>query len=119
MQGHIRFYNVKQLYLNYNILPVLQLYKYSVCKVIYKCFNYDGLMSTAIKDIFKYLRSYHSCNTRLSSTNYIYSSANQVFFRSYVYYSCLEWNQIPITIRNAQSLKSFCNLYKNHLSNSW
>ena len=73
LQGQSRFCNVMQLYRNYNILPVHQLYTFSVCKMIYKCLNYDGLMSAAIKDIFKPLQSNHWCNTRLSNTNYIYS----------------------------------------------
>jgi hypothetical protein len=119
LQGQTRFCNVKQLYFNFNIIPVHQLYKYSVCKIIYKCMNCDGIMSTAIKDIFKSLQSNHSCNTRLSSTNYLYSSANQVFFKSYVYNCCLVWNQIPMSIRSAKSLKLFSDQYKNHLSNSW
>src|SRR5579872_5227886 len=118
LQGQTRFCNVMQLYRNYNILPVHQFYTFSVCKMIYKCLNYDGLMSAAIKDIFKPLQSNHSCNTRLSNTNYIYSSSNQVFLKSYVYKCCLEWNKIPITIRNAQSLKSFSDLYKPDLISS-
>ena len=50
--------------------------------------------------------------------NYIYSSSNQVFFKSYVYKRCLEWNKIRVTIRKAQSLKSFSDLYKHDLSSS-
>ena len=118
LQGQTRFCNVMQLYSNYKILPVHQLYTFSVCKMIYKCLNYDGLMSAATKDIFKPLQSKHSCKTRLTNTNYIYSSSNQIFFKSYVYKCCLEWNKIPITIRNAQSLKSFSDLYKPDLISS-
>ena len=119
LQGQTKFCNVKQLYLNYNAMPIHQLHKLSVCKMIYKCLNYDGSMSTAIRDIFKSLQSNHSCNTRLANTNYLYSSTNPAFFKSYSYSCCLEWNHIPITIRKAQSLKLFSDQYKIHLNNSW
>jgi len=118
LQGQSRFCNVKQLYINFNILPVHQLYKYSVCKMIYKCFNYSGVMSNAIRDIFKSLQSNHSYHTRLSNTGYIFSSANRVYFKSYVYDLVLIWNQIPIHIRNSQSLNLFSKHYKSYLSNA-
>ena len=74
--------------------------------MIYKCLNYNGLMSTAIRDIFKSLQSNHSYHTRLSNTSYLYSSANSVYFKSYVYDCVSVWNHIPIDIRNSQSLSS-------------
>jgi len=40
LQCQNRFYNVEKLYINFNILPVNQLYKFAVCKMIYKCLNY-------------------------------------------------------------------------------
>ena len=56
LQGQSRFCNVKMLYVNYNILPVHKLYNFSVCKLIYKCLNCKGLMSTAIRDIINTLQ---------------------------------------------------------------
>src|SRR5688572_13798086 len=85
LQGQNRYCSVKQLYLNFNILPLNQLYKYSVCKIIYKSLNFNGLMSTAVREIFKSLQSNHPYHMRLSNTCYIYSNSNRVYFKSYVY----------------------------------
>ena len=118
LQGQSRFYNVKQLYINFNILTVHQLYNYSVCKMIYKCLNYNGFMSNATRSIFKSLQLNHSYHTRLSNTGYIFSSSNRVFFKSYVYDLVLIWNQIPVDIRNSQSLNLFSKQYKSYLINA-
>lgn len=118
LQGLSRFCNVKLLYLNFNILPVHQLYNFSVCKMIYKCLNYKGLMSTAIREIFKSLQLNHPYQTRLSNTSYILTDANRVFFKSYVYDCISVWNQIPIDIRNSKSLNLFSDNYKTYLINA-
>ena len=118
LQDQSRFCHVNLLYHNFRILPVDELYKFSVCKMIYKSLNYNGLMSTAIRDIFKSLQSNHFYHTRLSNTSYLYSSANSVYFKSYVYDCVSVWNHIPIDIRNSQSLNLFSKQYKSFLSNT-
>ena len=117
LQGQRMFCNVKQLYLNFNILPIHDLYKFSVCKMIYKSLNYTGVMSSTIREIFKSLQSIRSYHTRLSNTSYLFSSANRVFFKSYVYDCVLIWNHIPIVIRNSSSLELFSKHYKSYLIN--
>jgi len=117
LQYQNRFCNVKQLYLNFNILPVHQLYKLSICKMVYKCLNYNGPVSTAIRDIFKSIQLNHSYHTRLSNTSYIFPSANHAFIKSYFYDCVSVWNQIPVVIRNSQSLNLFSKHYKSYLSN--
>jgi hypothetical protein len=121
LQGQNRFSNVRQLYLNFKILSIHQLFKLSIVKMIYKCLNCNCLMSTTIRDIFtaEVSQARHAYPTRLSNTNYLYCRTNSAFFKSYIYNCCSDWNQIPADIRNAPSLNIFTKLYKRYLSDSW
>jgi len=119
LQGLSRFSNVKDLYVAFDVLPVHLLHKFRMAKLIYKCINSNFVVPTVISSMFNLNHASHSYPTRISETNYLYKKSSHAFYKSYVNDACSDWNQIPITIRNAGSLSSFLKQYKSHLLNSW
>ena len=90
--------------------------------MIFKTINHtdeNKPMSQAIKDAFTVHIINHSYPTRLSNTNYLYTEANQGFFKSDVFSNILVWNNIPASIRSCNSLHKFSFLYKNFLYDLW
>lgn len=119
LQGLSRFSKVKDLYVAYDVLPIHLLHKFCMAKMIYKCLNSNLAMPTVISAMFNLNHASHSYSTRLSDTNYLYKKSGPAFCKSYVNNACSEWNQIPLTIRNAGSLSSFTKQYKTYLFDSW
>jgi hypothetical protein len=120
LQGQHKFYNIKQLYKNYNLIPVQQLQMLTIGCMIYKIIKGEKcLLSSVMCDIFKFNQGNHSYSTRLVDTNFLYTPANPGFYNSLAYTCCLQWNQIPIIIRNAHCLNTFKVLYKEHLLSTW
>ena len=115
LQNRHRYYNVRQLYINFNTLPVMQLHELNIGTMIYKCLNGNTLMSSVIREIFQLNHVYHTHNTRLSITNHLYIQKNVGFYHSYAFKCCTRWNKIPLVIRNASSIKIFKSLYSKHL----
>ena len=119
LQNLSRFSNVKQLYIKYNTLPLQLMYKFYLSKLIYKCLNNIYPVSNIMRSMFNLNVASHRFNTRLSGTNHLYIRSDTAFYKSSVFNSCLIWNNIPILIRNANSLNSFAKLYKSHLIETW
>lgn len=73
LQGVDKFYNVKQLYLNYNVLPVKLLSHFCIAKHIFISINfqYDDSSNPAY-DLFRPGLPVHRYSTRLSETNYLF-----------------------------------------------
>ena len=121
LQNQNRYCNVKQLYVNYNILPADLFHKFLMGKMIFKCINCHDFscMSTVIMEMFNLQHKEYSYDTRLSKSNYLYPKSNCASFNSYVFTNCQEWNLIPLKIREAASLPSFLAFYKRHLYDTW
>ena len=71
-------------------------------------------MSRVSRALFEPHLHAHEYNTRLSETNYLYAEANRAFFRSCAYDACRIWNDIPVEIRNSNTLHIFTTAYKNY-----
>ena len=107
-QGVTRFHNVKQLYLNYGILPLHLLGKLSVSTLIYKSLHCVDLNLNSISNLFKDLSEpIHDYPTRLKLTNYLYKKSDKSFYSSYINFASSTWNEVPVKIRNSTSLGSF------------
>ena len=121
LQNGSRYCSVKQLYVNYDVLPVNLLFKLNMAKMVFKSLNFSENLPTsmATKDIFCGNNISHSYNTRLSCTNYLSPEPSTAFFKSLAFLNVTEWNKIPISIRTATSLHSFINSYKQHLYDTW
>ena len=100
LQDENRFSNVKQLYCNYTVLPIHLLHKLAIGKMIYKCLN-QGCSSSVTREMFDLNHPYHSYNTRLGASNFLYTASSHSSFNTYVFSSALEWNHIPLLIRDA------------------
>ena len=120
-QNQSRFRHVKQLYVNYNTIPLHLMHEFYLGKLIFRCLNckpnYNS--SNVMLSLFNQNEASHSYSTGLSETNYLYAESDKAFFKSHVFSSCRVWNNIPIIIRNANSVCSFSKLFHAHLLDSW
>jgi hypothetical protein len=115
-----RYYNVKQLYMNYDILPVHLLGQLCVGKFVYKSLHYATPASSSAKNLFQALnKPFHDYPTRLTSTNYLYKKPDKSFYSSYVNFGSSLWNNIPTVIRCATSIRIFSRNYKKYLFDNW
>ena len=117
-----RFANVKSLYCAYNTLPVSLLGNLCISKLIYRSLiisNDNCFSSNATHILFQLNHTCHNYQTRLSATNYLYKKPEKAFLSSYVNKCCTIWNNIPITIRNSSSAKSFIIQYQKYLLDNW
>jgi hypothetical protein len=121
LQDQNRYSNVKELYLNYNVLPISLLFKLSIGKLIFKCLRYESNrpMSSIIKELFLNRGANHDYATRLSNSNHLYLHSNHAFFNSIIFSSYQIWNSIPESVTNAVNLHSFQIQFKNHLFMCW
>ena len=119
-QGVNRYYKVKQLYSNYEILPIHLLGNLRVCRYIYRSLHFICSVPNSTCNLFKVLtESCHDYPTRLKSTSYLYKKPNQAFYSSYVNFGASLWNLVPIDIRTASSADNFVLKYKKYLQESW
>jgi hypothetical protein len=119
-QGVNRYFNVKQLYSNYNILPVHLLGNLRVCKYIYRSLHVKDSSTNSTCNLFSALMNpHHNYPTRLKSTGYLYKKPSKSFYCSYINFGSSLWNQVPIDIRTSNSIENFVIKYKQHLHDSW
>ena len=119
-QGVNRYYNVKQLYCNYEFLPIHLLGNLRVCRYIYRSLHFKDAAPNSSCNLFNVLtESCHVYPTRLKSTNYLYKRPNKAFYASYVNFGTYLWNLVPIDIRTSTSTDNFVLKYKQYLLDSW
>ena len=117
LQNVNRYYSIKKLHENYNLLPIDLLGNLCICKRVYSSINNHKDANPAY-DCFKATAPKHSYSTRLSNTNYLYKQANGGFFGSYLNKCCSLWNALPIHIRDSTSTYLFnMNLKKYYFLN--
>ena len=109
------YYHTKQLYNNYNILPVDLLGKLRISKCIYKILRMKDSVSKSTSSLFSLNNANHNYSTRTSNSYYLYKEANKSFYNSYVNKCCSIWNDIPLNIRNTNSLNIFLFKLSIHL----
>jgi len=115
-----RYYNVKQLYCNYDILPIHLLGNLRICKYIYRSLHFNDLTPNSTCNQFKVLtESGHNYPTRLKSSSYLYKKPNKAFYSSYVNFGSTLWNLVPIEIRTSPSIDNFVLKYKQYLLDSF
>jgi hypothetical protein len=119
LQNVDRYFSVKELYANYNTLPVHLLSKFNLCKLVYTSLNVQSPSINSVYDLFKLNKPDHNYPTRLSATNYLFKKSNKAFFSSYVNTACSAWNEIPVNIRNCVTINIFAKMYKQHLFTTW
>ena len=83
------------------------------CTLVYKCLN--ALAPTYLSDMFTYTADAHSRLTRQVTTNCLYVPAanTQHFQNSLIVSGARLWNNMPSTLREANTLSSFKYLYKH------
>ena len=104
--------DLKPIYEELKILQVDDIYRLELGKFMYK-FNND-LLPENFQEYFKYVRSIHHHNTRMSSNLCMYPiKTNTKFSKSTLKYKGVEiWNSIPLKVKTLPSIKSFSNKLK-------
>lgn len=98
-----------------NILKLIDIYKYFISVKFYKCYNL-GYHSLFVNRILNLIPS-HSYSTRHSSLSQLnlpicHKSRSQ---KSFIFAATKNWNSIPVSIKNSNSLNSFKSQYKKYL----
>ena len=83
------------------------------CTLIYKCLN--TLAPTYLSDNFVYTADTHSRQTRQATANLLHvpAASTQYFQRSLVVSGAQLWNNLPSTIKMANTISSFKYMYKH------
>jgi hypothetical protein len=119
-QNANRYHNVKQLYIEYDILPINLLGNLCVAKYIFKSLQSESMNVSSARNLFRVLnRPFHNYPTRLASTNYLYKKTGKSFYSSYVNFGSSVWNDIPTEIRSVSSVRIFMAKYKKYLLQNW
>lgn len=118
LQFQDRLCKTKLLYVNYNTLPIYQLYKFLSANLIYRCIFSEGSMSKIIRDMIRSNLSNSGYHTRLSLTCYLSSTTNHANYLTNVFECCCIWNSIPVEICNLKSYVLFKRYYKSFLIDS-
>ncbi len=85
---------------------------YKKAQVIYKALN--GLAPQYLRDMYTLTSDVHLRPSRLTDNSTLYLATGriqQIFKDSFQYSSAEIWNNIPVEIREAQSLQSFNSAY--------
>jgi len=114
LQNKPRTTHLDELYRNFDTLPVHMLFDLYSMKLIHRCIYDPGNVPTVINDLFVRGNLIHSHNTRSSSN---FALLNNVNTDSLTFYGPSNWNKLPISLRNQQSLYLFMKQYKKHLQN--
>ena len=106
-------YEMKPVYNELEILQVDDIYRLEVGKFMFKFYN--DLLPENFKEYFKFVSGIHHYNTRMSSNMCMYPiKLNTKFSKNSLKCKGVEvWNDIPLHIKNLNSIKSFCNELKS------
>ena len=119
LQNVDRYSNVKDLYCNYNTLPVNMLSKLRISKLVFKSLHCQEAMASSTSRLFRLNQACHGYPTRISTSNYLYKKSNRAFYSSFINTCCTIWNDIPEQIRNCASIGTFTITYKKFLLDNW
>ena len=114
LQDKPRTYHVKDLYLNYNTLPVDLLHKFFILKLMHRFVYNRQDLPDAISNLFTANNDVHNYNTR---SKYHFNLSNVTVFKSnMISFSgpCL-WSKLPLQIRSIPSVHIFNSQCKHEL----
>ena len=80
---------------------------------VYKCLN--NSVSQGLDNFFEYNRNVHTHNTRSATDNNLHIGKNHI--KSFSYLGATTWNNLPISVRNAENINIFKNRYLQHYFN--
>ena len=103
------------LFLNLGILKLNQLNKLEKAKFIFK--HQNNKLPPSFDDYFRNVNEVHGQHPRRDSARNIYPAFGRTGFASNLIQNegASIWNNIPISIRNVESVKTFATNYKKHL----
>ena len=104
LQDKPRFFSVKELFRNYDTLPVKLLYKLFILKLMYRIVYCRYLLPSVIVNLFSTNDDIHTYNTR--SRHEFNIQANSCA-NSISYIGPSKWLKLPRTNRELSSLSSF------------
>ena len=103
------------LYKQLGILRIQELYYYNLGILAYSYFN-KPIFPQLIKQKYDSFKSEHNHNTRSKYQNLDYKRPNNYnTYREPSIASSMYWNSLPNQIKNANNIKSFKNMLKEHL----
>jgi hypothetical protein len=114
LQEKQRRYPVHQLYLNFKAMSINNAFKFSILKLMYKCYYMKSTVPSVIHSLFTLNNSLHDHNTRSNALYHMYhnfsaKSGSGVFLASYL------WNSLPVSVRQCNSFPIFKKKLKLHL----
>ena len=107
--------SISQMIESLGWMSVYQRLIYFTACLVYKCLNQQAPIYLTHR--FQYMNQYHNINTRSASNKDLaIIKANTSYFQhSLTYYGAKTWNQIPLIVRNSESLSVFKQRIKKHL----
>ena len=105
----------RPLFQRLDILNIFEIVKLQLGELV---FNYlNGCLPSAFKSYFTDLSDIHNYNTRSKSNKNLYLPKIKLNYGKFgVKYAAAKiWNEIPLRIKQHQSLKNFRDAYKQHL----
>jgi len=105
-------YHTKDLYINYNTVPVNDLFKLALYKLMHKCIHDSTTIPPVILSKFNFNRNIHNYFTRNNNDfnfNSNYNSKDPLSLATHM------WNNIPTAIKTCQNTFKFNVMVKNHV----
>ena len=106
---------LRDLYSNFNILPINLLFNFHTLKFIHKCFYNNSFLPVIVRTWFIRGNTLHSHNTRHCNSFIINSNCNP---KSLLFYGPSLWANIPNYLQNDPSHSSFIRNLSIYLLNS-
>lgn len=121
LQNVPRRYHNYDLFFNFNTLPLMHLYRYSLCILMHKCIYYPDTASYYLRNSLLTQHISHRHSTR-SVSSYASScvasrSNSNVFFVTFAYSCITLWNHLPQDIKQIKCTFSFKNKLIKHFTN--
>ena len=111
LQYKSMYSNTKELYRNFNVLPVNKLFEFNTLKFMYKINFKSSCLPTVIRDLYTMNYTVHQYFTR--SYNMCHSFVVEKF--SPVTYSLKLWNNLPLHLKSNLSFSLFITNIKQYL----
>jgi len=108
---------VAQLYWEYQILPVNQLFILQILTLVHTFFYHNNELPEIYREYFVINSTVHSHSTRQKSDLHICSVQKSIGQKSIQYVGSVLWNEIPHLLKNPMSRYTFKRKLKAHLLN--
>ena len=117
LQSKPRTRHTRQLYLNYNVLPIPELHKQQLIIFVYKYLYHSDLLPRAFlnNDYFAVNNIIHNYNTRRHTNVHIFGVNTTHGRRSTRYRAAVLWNDLPEQLHTIPGIFQFKKSLKCHL----